>query len=268
MSTYFYEGLLGLTFAMRATPAAEEVGSDACATAETELGLGVFSLAARFGLGCAEIQAARDVAALSQARGGAGAPLVELRSAAAAALGARSTRPLSCSPRFGFSIDPAAARLLHQAHGWRATPAGNASFEWSYVEGESAGDGRLSADVLVPAGSPAGMAMLELPVELLVSPVNGVAMELHVDWSTNGVERASLVVLEGKIIRFEASAGAPDLAPSVALACGGTGLAAAMVEGRRPLPFCGSRESSVLLLQMPAGLHRVVASVQVPLAVA
>lgn len=246
VSTYLYEGMLGLSFAMRAPPAPED---SSCADAEVALGLGAFSLGARFGLGCPEIRAARDVAALSASRGGAGAPLADMRRAAAAALGPRAQRPPALAPRFGFSVDPHAAHTLRRASGWRATAAGNVSFAWAL-----AADGTsIAADICVPAGAPAGAALLELPLELVAQRPSA---PLRLVWSSAaGVELAAFG-LSADCGVSGIDGVAADLVPTVvAGACGGTGTASAMVEGRRRRPASCEREGAVLLLQVPAGAH-------------
>jgi hypothetical protein len=145
VSTYLHEGALGLAFAMRA-PAVP--ADPACAADEAALGLGAFSLAARFGMRCAEVRAARAVAALPEGRS-----LAALRAAAAEALLEGASRLPALAPRFGFSVDPHAARLLRHASGWRATPAGNASFEWALSGGESAAaPPLLTVLVVLPGG--------------------------------------------------------------------------------------------------------------------
>jgi len=162
---FLLEQALGLDAAMRVAGAASG-GDDGC---ECEAALDMaFSLRGRFGFSCAHVAALCEVVAGGGGGGGGGGgatlrPLGELSAAAAAALARRGLAAAhaggarALEPRLALTVTAAAARAVGAAAGWRVTPAGNASFAWSFAAG------RLRASAFVPFASDARM---ELPLEL------------------------------------------------------------------------------------------------------
>jgi alpha-L-rhamnosidase len=171
ISPYLYEGALGLRFAMRPASAA------ACASPPPCLGTLPLPWNAvhRLGLDCGHAEALCAVYEQGVGRAGATA-LAALDVALAAALAAASgsggaaagaagagVRP-GLRARLGATVTVAAARVLGGARGWRATPAGNASFAWQAVVSSGVGGvERVEVALSAPAGAD---TVLELPLPL------------------------------------------------------------------------------------------------------
>jgi len=230
------EQALGLDFALRPRADAEEAGSSCACEAALDL---AFSLRGRFGLSCAHAAALCEVVS---AGGGAARPLGELRAAAAATLARRGlaaerARPRALEPRLALTVSAVAARALGSAAGWRLTPAGNASFAWTFSSG--AGSLRLRAAVPFAAeGAP-----LELPLALFRAGA-------RVRVSLGG---APALAIDGEGHVRNATAAAATWRPEVS-AC--AGVAARHVSGRVPRGAeCGG--GRVLVLRVPGGAHEL-----------
>jgi hypothetical protein len=169
--------------------------------------------------------------------------------ALAAAPGARAPAPgapgapSALAPRVSLTVSAAALRALGAARGWRATPAGNASFAWAADAPRRA----LAVALTAPAGA-------ETALELPLAAVRGAARaRVTIDGG------AAVFDLAGGAVAAARGASAAAWAPAV-LRCG-AGAAAARVDGRAPRaapPPGGACEDVILFALVPAGDHEVV----------
>ena len=269
ISTYLFEGALGLSFALRPMGPASGAAAEACGC-EGALGL-PWSPRARLGLSCAQVQAVCSVVAAAGAEGAAPSthlPALSARVQAAwRAAGLPLQAPLEPSrlhsaplqARLGLSVTSAAARMLGSAGGWRATPAGNVSLAWAWRQQagqqsdtvQGAGQWRLRMEACVPAG-------VDALVEMPLAACAGGAARLHVQRLVGGgsssVPVGAVEVACGSW-GVRSGSGSGSVAASARVSQCGAGAAGAHVEGGWPGPRGARLCEPVVTLQGLAGCH-------------